>query len=154
MRVLTMYELGSSAPQRISKSWSEEIGMPTYEYQCTKCQGKFDIFHSMNSIESRHCPTCGGLGKKLLSASSIIFKGSGFYTTDYRDSGYVEAKKKDSTSPSSATPATTAKPEGASSGSESASPAPATPAPTQTATPAASAPSTSGTKVGTPVPAT
>ncbi|HNV68497.1 MAG TPA: zinc ribbon domain-containing protein, partial [Candidatus Ozemobacteraceae bacterium] len=84
--------------------------MPTYGYECTKCAHKFEVFHSMNSVEPRHCPRCEGLGKKLLSASSIIFKGSGFYTTDYRDSGYVEAQKRDSTTPSSTTAGSNAKP--------------------------------------------
>lgn len=69
--------------------------MPTYNYRCTKCEKIFDAFHSMMSTEPQHCPECGAPGNKLLSASSVIFKGSGFYSTDYRDSGYLEAKKKD-----------------------------------------------------------
>jgi len=69
--------------------------MPTYNYRCTKCEKIFDAFHSMMCTDPQHCPECGAAGTKLLSASSIIFKGSGFYSTDYRDSGYIEAKKKD-----------------------------------------------------------
>lgn len=69
--------------------------MPTYNYRCTKCEKIFDAFHSMMCTDPQHCPECGAQGTKLLSASSIIFKGSGFYSTDYRDSGYIEAKKKD-----------------------------------------------------------
>lgn len=69
--------------------------MPTYSYKCKDCEEVFDAFHSMSCTDSQHCPTCKGVGKKLMSASSVIFKGSGFYSTDYRDSGYLEAKKKD-----------------------------------------------------------
>ncbi len=69
--------------------------MPTYSYLCDKCEKKFDAFHSMHCTDPQLCPTCGRPGRKLLSASSIIFRGSGFYTTDYRDSGYVEAQKRD-----------------------------------------------------------
>jgi len=73
--------------------------MPTYSYQCSMCKKKFDSFHSMKCTDPQYCPDCGGDGKKLMSASSVIFKGSGFYSTDYRDSGYLEAKKRDSGTP-------------------------------------------------------
>lgn len=81
--------------------------MPTYSYRCTKCEKTFDAFHSMMCNDPQNCPECGAVGKKLMSASSVIFKGSGFYSTDYRDSGYLEAKKKDADKPSSAAPAST-----------------------------------------------
>ncbi|MBF0407531.1 MAG: FmdB family transcriptional regulator [Candidatus Riflebacteria bacterium] len=100
--------------------------MPTYGYLCNSCGNKFESFHSMKCTDIQHCPTCGGEGKKLLSATSIIFKGSGFYSTDYRDSGYVEAAKKDTSSSSSAT------------GTPAATPAAATPAKTPTETKSAS----------------
>ena len=78
--------------------------MPTYSYRCTKCEKVFDSFHSMSCTDPQYCPVCGAEGTKLLSASSVIFKGSGFYSTDYRDSGYLEAKKKDTnTTPSTST---------------------------------------------------
>ena len=78
--------------------------MPTYSYRCTKCERVFDSFHSMSCTDPQYCPDCGAVGTKLLSASSVIFKGSGFYSTDYRDSGYLEAKKKDTnTIPSTST---------------------------------------------------
>ncbi len=69
--------------------------MPTYSYRCTKCEKVFDSFHSMSCTDPQYCPVCGAVGTKLLSASSVIFKGSGFYSTDYRDSGYLEAQKKE-----------------------------------------------------------
>ena len=75
--------------------------MPTYSYRCTKCERVFDSFHSMSCTDPQYCPDCGAVGTKLLSASSVIFKGSGFYSTDYRDSGYLEAQKKDNSTASS-----------------------------------------------------
>ena len=77
--------------------------MPTYSYRCTKCEKVFDSFHSMSCTDPQYCPDCGAVGTKLLSASSVIFKGSGFYSTDYRDSGYLEAQKKDNSSESEKT---------------------------------------------------
>jgi predicted nucleic acid-binding Zn ribbon protein len=76
--------------------------------------------------DPQSCPDCGGEGKKLLSASSVIFKGSGFYSTDYRDSGYLEARKKDADKPAS---------EGSSNGGDKPSETAAkeTPAKTETA---------------------
>lgn len=82
----------------------EVPGMPTYSYFCSKCEKTFDAFHSMMSNEPQLCPNCGTAGKKLLSAGSVIFKGSGFYSTDYRDSGYLEAKNRDSGNPSRKSP--------------------------------------------------
>lgn len=72
--------------------------MPTYSYRCTKCEKVFDAFHSMSCTSPQYCPDCGAVGTKLLSASSVIFKGTGFYSTDYRDSGYLEAQKNDTSS--------------------------------------------------------
>lgn len=59
--------------------------MPTYEYECQKCQHKFEIFQSMTAKPLDKCPKCGGKVKRLIgSGGGIIFKGSGFYATDYR----------------------------------------------------------------------
>lgn len=78
--------------------------MPTYEYTCQKCGHEFEAFHSIAST-LRTCPEekCGqkkwGRGKvaKQISAGSgLLFKGSGFYITDYRSEGYKSAAKKDS----------------------------------------------------------
>ena len=57
----------------------------------------------MSCTDPQYCPVCGAVGTKLLSASSVIFKGSCFYSTDYRDSGYLEAQKKDTSSESDKT---------------------------------------------------
>jgi len=81
--------------------------MPTYEYQCEKCAKTFEIFQSMKDEPLAVCPkeccqqeTWGeGKVKRLLgTGAGLIFKGSGFYITDYRSSGYKAAAKSDSTS--------------------------------------------------------
>jgi len=64
--------------------------MPTYEYECTSCGAVQDVFHSMTKKPRVKCLKCGGRTKKLFGAGAgIIFKGSGFYETDYKHrSGY------------------------------------------------------------------
>ena len=59
--------------------------MPTYEYECTKCNKKFEAFQRMTENPLDKCPHCGGKPKRMISSGSgIIFKGSGFYETDYK----------------------------------------------------------------------
>jgi len=59
--------------------------MPTYDYRCTECNHEFEYFQSMTSPELEHCPKCNGKVQRLIGAGSgIIFKGSGFYETDYK----------------------------------------------------------------------
>ena len=70
--------------------------MPTYEYKCLDCDIRFERFQSMSEDAIQECPECNGQVKRLIGAGAgLIFKGSGFYITDYRDSGYKEAAKKD-----------------------------------------------------------
>ena len=60
--------------------------MPTYEYKCKKCGDVFEVFHSMSSEPVKKCPKCGGDVKKLIgSGAGTIFKGTGFYHTDYKN---------------------------------------------------------------------
>ncbi|OGV58851.1 MAG: FmdB family transcriptional regulator [Lentisphaerae bacterium RIFOXYA12_FULL_48_11] len=69
--------------------------MPTYEYECTKCQHHFEKFQSMKDKPLQKCPECRGKVRRLLGAGAgIIFKGSGFYETDYKkkSSGGGESK--------------------------------------------------------------
>src|SRR5512136_2562094 len=97
--------------------------MPTYHYVCAKCDHEFDQFQSITDAPLKTCPKekCGqkkwgkGRVKRVLSGGAgLLFKGSGFYTTDYRSEGYKTAAKKEATpatsSPSEKTSA--AKPEG------------------------------------------
>jgi putative FmdB family regulatory protein len=62
------------------------MNMPTYEYKCKKCGNVFEVFHSMSSEPVKLCPKCGGEVKKLIgSGAGTIFKGTGFYHTDYKN---------------------------------------------------------------------
>lgn len=69
--------------------------MPTYEYECGKCKKRFDVFHSMTDDSVRKCPECGGKAHRLISAGTgVIFKGSGFYETDYKKkTGFDDSPK-------------------------------------------------------------
>jgi putative FmdB family regulatory protein len=59
--------------------------MPTYDYECTKCGNEFEAFQKMTDNHLSKCPKCSGKVKRLIGAGSgIIFKGSGFYETDYK----------------------------------------------------------------------
>jgi len=59
--------------------------MPTYDYECKKCGHKFEAFHSMTAESLKKCPKCNGKVKRLIGAGAgLIFKGSGFYATDYK----------------------------------------------------------------------
>ena len=70
--------------------------MPTYDYQCLDCGIKFELFQNMTEDPIQECPDCHGKVKRLIGAGAgLIFKGSGFYITDYRGDGYKEAAKKD-----------------------------------------------------------
>ncbi|MFN2350396.1 MAG: FmdB family zinc ribbon protein [Kiritimatiellia bacterium] len=66
--------------------------MPTYEYECRKCGHVFDIFQSITAPHLKKCPKCRGLIKRMIgSGAGLLFKGSGFYITDYRSEGYRKA---------------------------------------------------------------
>ena len=71
--------------------------MPTYEYECKKCKHTFEVFQSIIAPALTDCPKCSGKIKRLISGgAAIIFKGSGFYKTDYRSESYkksAEAEK-------------------------------------------------------------
>ena len=77
--------------------------MPTYEYACNRCQHCFEKFQSMTEKPIRKCPKCGRLSVRRLisSGAGFIFKGSGFYQTDYRSKNYQEAAKKEKPSETS-----------------------------------------------------
>ena len=73
--------------------------MPTYDYECHKCGTRFEVRQSMNDAKLTDCldESCGGSVKRLLgTGGGIIFKGAGFYQTDYRSSSYEAAAKADS----------------------------------------------------------
>ena len=72
--------------------------MPTYDYACQKCGHEFEAFQSMNDRRLTKCPVKGCRGKvqrKIGAGAGFVFKGSGFYITDYRSEGYKTAAKND-----------------------------------------------------------
>ena len=93
--------------------------MPTYEYRCEKCKKGFEIFQSMKDAALTMCPEShcqqkkwgkGKVHRQLGTGAGLIFKGSGFYITDYRSSGYQEAAKKESPAPAADTKKSDSKP--------------------------------------------
>lgn len=61
--------------------------MPTYEYKCAECEEMFEVFQKMSDEPLKTCPVCGGKLVRLISGGmGVIFKGNGFYTTDYKNS--------------------------------------------------------------------
>ncbi len=83
--------------------------MPTYEYACENCGHKLEKFQSIKAGSVRKCPKCGKLSLKRLisSGAGIIFKGSGFYQTDYRSESYKTAVKNEKTATTPPPPAKT-----------------------------------------------
>ncbi|MBC8551846.1 MAG: zinc ribbon domain-containing protein [Candidatus Brocadiales bacterium] len=71
--------------------------MPTYDYECGACNHVMELFQSITAKHIRKCPECGKLKLKRLigTGSTIIFKGSGFYQTDYRSEEYKSRQKAD-----------------------------------------------------------
>ena len=72
--------------------------MPTYDYRCNACGHEFELFQSMSEGVKKKCPECNKLKLERLigTGSALIFKGSGFYETDYRSNDYNKAKEADS----------------------------------------------------------
>ena len=104
--------------------------MPTYEYECTACGHKFEEWQSIMADPITKCPSCKKKKVKRLlgTGGAIIFKGSGYYQTDYRSESYKKGAKADSDSKSSdSKPAATSggTSEGSSSSDTSSAPAPA-----------------------------
>ncbi len=76
--------------------------MPTYDYQCTKCGHRFELFQSIKAEPAKACPICQGPVERLLGkGGGMIFKGSGFYITDYRSQSYTEKAKQETSATSS-----------------------------------------------------
>ena len=70
--------------------------MPTYEYKCSKCNKTFEVFQSITAKPVKKCPECSSPVERLINGGGgFLFKGSGFYTTDYRSKSYREKQKKD-----------------------------------------------------------
>jgi len=95
--------------------------MPTYDYECTACKHTWDEFQSMSAKPSKKCPKCGKAkaNRKIGAGAGIIFKGSGFYQTDYRSDSYKKSADADSKSQSSSDSKSESKSESKSSSSDS-----------------------------------
>jgi len=67
--------------------------MPTYDYQCDACDHRFELFQSITAPPEKKCPQCGKrkLRRLIGPGAALIFKGSGFYCTDYRSESYKKA---------------------------------------------------------------
>ncbi len=67
--------------------------MPTYDYECSQCHHAFEVFQGINDPVIKKCPECGKnkLNRLFGTGAAIVFKGSGFYQTDYRSEGYKKA---------------------------------------------------------------
>ena len=76
--------------------------MPTYDYECDACGYKMELFQGINDPVKKKCPECGKQKLRRLfgSGAAIVFRGSGFYQTDYRSESYKKAAKADSSSKS------------------------------------------------------
>jgi len=72
--------------------------MPTYDYECNACEHRFELFQSISEKPRRKCPRCGrNRAQRMIGAGgAIIFKGSGFYATDYRSKEFHDRKKQES----------------------------------------------------------
>jgi len=67
--------------------------MPLYEYRCTRCDHLFEVYHAVGGTPGP-CPVCGGPARRVFTSVGLIFKGSGFHTTDYRKPSSSDADKK------------------------------------------------------------
>jgi putative FmdB family regulatory protein len=118
--------------------------VPIYEYQCDDCAEKFEVKQSMKDDPLTTCPQCGKRVQRLISSPAIMFKGSGWYVTDYSD------KMKPSSGSEAPVPTTGEKKETAPSTSDqTTSTAPSTPASPPAAAPASTPSSTPSTTSNT-----
>ena len=109
--------------------------MPRYDYRCTECSNEFELVQKFSEAGQGECPLCGSAGQRVFHAVPVIYKGSGFYTTDYgrpkRPSENSESKEAASESKSSSngsgssSDSSSSGDSGSSSSDSSASPAPA-----------------------------
>lgn len=71
--------------------------MPTYTYRCRKCEHAFEEFHGIRDNKPRKCPQCGARAERVpAGGGGLLFKGTGFYITDYRSKAYKDKAKKES----------------------------------------------------------
>lgn len=100
--------------------------MPTYVYRCKKCKHRFELYHSITDDAVKRCPRCAAKAERVPSGGAgILFKGSGFYITDYRSKSYKDKARQDKPggttgdAGSGASSTTSGSPSGGSGGSSS-----------------------------------
>jgi putative FmdB family regulatory protein len=99
--------------------------VPTYSYACTECDNRFDAVQAFTDDALTSCPQCSGRLRKLFNSVGVVFKGSGFYRTDSRDSGKSTVKAESSSSSSEKSSGSSDSSSSSSSSSSSGSAAPA-----------------------------
>lgn len=72
--------------------------MPTYDYRCQSCDSRFEVWQKITDEPVETCPTCGGPVRRVLYPVGLVFKGSGFYKTDHRDSSSASVAGGDTSS--------------------------------------------------------
>ena len=87
--------------------------MPTYDYECDACGHTFELFQSISEPNQKKCPKCSKLNLRRLfgTGAAVVFKGSGFYQTDYRSESYKQKAAADSKSSESGSSSTESKSE-------------------------------------------
>ena len=99
--------------------------MTTYSYACTECSNRFDVVQAFTDDALTTCPECSGRLRKLFNSVGVVFKGSGFYRTDSRDSSKSSVKSESSSSSSSSSEKSSSSSDSSSSSSSSGSSTPA-----------------------------
>lgn len=95
--------------------------MPIYSYQCGACGSEFDLKQGFDASSEQQCPSCEGAARRLFALPAVIYKGSGFYTTDYARKGSNGASDSSSSaSPSSSDTKSESKSPDAKAGAKSA----------------------------------
>ncbi|MET0740748.1 MAG: FmdB family zinc ribbon protein [Candidatus Nanopelagicales bacterium] len=118
--------------------------MPTYQYACTECGEPLEAVQSFTDAALTVCPACGGRLRKVFSSVGVVFKGSGFYRTDSRESGKKAAAKSGAEDGSTGTGSNGSEPSGSKSESttgtstDSSGASPSTSAPAKATTSASS----------------
>ena len=70
--------------------------MPTYDYRCRKCGHTFELYHGIKDDEPKRCPKCKGRAQRIpTGGAGVLFKGSGFYVTDYRSKAYRDKARQE-----------------------------------------------------------
>jgi putative FmdB family regulatory protein len=77
--------------------------MPTYDYECEKCHHQFEVRKSYTEDAAAHCPQCKGKAGRIIKTVPVIFKGSGFYVTDQKQSNPASAPEKKADAPKAGT---------------------------------------------------